>query len=110
MKSRWAQWHRDEEIGFTVGEGAAQPFGENASFIQIAVVFELMNQLINWRGIPTRDKGAIKLSWVAEAFAALRIVCRELYTAAVASGRGALQAIAAAMAKGRMMWDLGEAK
>jgi len=69
-----------------------------------------MNQFINWRGIPTRDTGAIKLRWVAEAFAALRIICRELYAAAVASGRGALQAIAAAMAKGRMIWDLGEAK
>ena len=69
-----------------------------------------MNQLINWRGIPTRDIGAIKLRWVAEAFAASRIVCRELYAAAVASGRIALQAIAAAMAKGSMMWDLGEAK
>ena len=93
-----------------MGEGAAQPFCENASFIQIAVVFELMNQLINRWGISTCDKSAIKLRWVAEAFAALRIVCRELYAAAVASGRGALQAIAAAMAKGRMMWDLGEAK
>ena len=93
-----------------MGESAAQPLCENTSFIQIVVVFELLNQLINWRGIPTRDKGAIKLRWVAEAFAASRIVCRELYSAAVASGRAALQAIAAAMAKGRMIWDLGEAK
>ena len=69
-----------------------------------------MNQLINWRGIPTRDTGAIKLRWVAEAFPASRIVCRELYAAAVASERVALQVIAAAMAKGSMIWDLGEAK
>jgi len=69
-----------------------------------------MNQLINWWGIPTRDKGAIKLRWVAEAFAASRIVCGELYATAVASGRVALQVIAAAMAKDRMIWDLGEAK
>ena len=69
-----------------------------------------MNQLINWRGIPTRDTGEIKLRWVAKAFAASRIVCRELYAAAVASERVALQAIAAAMAKGRMIWDLGKAK
>jgi hypothetical protein len=69
-----------------------------------------MNQLINSWGIPTRDKGTIKLRWVAEAFAASRIVCRELYAAAVAPGRVALQVIAAAMAKGSMIWDLGEAK
>ena len=47
---------------------------------------------------------------MAEAFAASRIVCRELYATAVASGRVALQVIAAAMAKDRMIWDLGEAK
>jgi hypothetical protein len=69
-----------------------------------------MNQLINWWGISPRDMGAIKFRWVAEAFAASRIVCGELYAAAVTSGRGALQAIAAAMAKGRMVCDLGEAK
>jgi hypothetical protein len=69
-----------------------------------------MNQLINGWGMPTRDKGAIKLRWMAEAFTASRIVCGELYAAAVASGLGALQTIAAAMAKGSMMWDLGEAK
>ena len=69
-----------------------------------------MNQLINWWGISTRDMGAIKFRRLAEAFAASRIVCRELDAAAVASVRGALQAIAAAMAKGRMIWDLGKAK
>ena len=58
----------------------------------------------------TRDMGAIKFRRLAEAFAASRIVCRELYAAAVASERVALQAIAAAMAKGRMIWDLGKAK
>ena len=47
---------------------------------------------------------------MAEAFTASRIVCRELYAAAVTSRRGALQAIAAAMAKCSMVWDLGEAK
>jgi hypothetical protein len=80
------------------------------SFIQIAVVFELMNQLINRWGISTCDKGAVKLRWMAEAFTAMRIVYGELYAAAVASGRVALQVIAAAMAKGRMIWDLSEAK
>ena len=84
-------------------KGAAQPLCEDASFIQIAVVFELMNQLINWWGISTRDMGAIKFRRLAEAFAASRIVCGELDAAAVASVRGALQAIAAAMAKGRMI-------
>ena len=69
-----------------------------------------MNQLINWWGISPRDMGAIKFRRLAEAFAASRIVCGELDAAAVASVRGALQAIAAAMAKGRMIWDLGKAK
>ena len=93
-----------------MGKDAVQPLCENASFAQIGVVFELMNQLINRWGISARDKGAFKLRWVAEAFAASRIVCGELYAAAVASGRVALQAISAAMAKGRMIWNLGEAK
>ena len=86
-----------------MGESAAQPLCENTPFIQNAVVFELMNQLINGWGISTRDKGAIKFRWMAEAFTASRIVCRELYAAAVTSRRGALQAIAAAMAKGSMV-------
>jgi hypothetical protein len=86
-----------------VGKDAVQPLCENASFAQIGVVFELMNQLINRWGISAREKGAFKLRWVAEAFAAIGIACSELYTAAVASGRGVLQAVAAAMAKGSMM-------
>ena len=84
-------------------KGAVQPICENASLTQVAVVFELMNQLINRWSISGRDKSAVKLRWMAEAFAAICIACSELYTAAVASGRGVLQAVAAAMAKGSMM-------
>jgi hypothetical protein len=86
-----------------VGKDAVQPLCENASFAQIGVVFELMNQLINRWSISGRDKSAVKLRWMAEAFAAICIACSELYTAAVASGRGVLQAVAAAMAKGSMI-------
>ena len=89
-----------------MGKDAVQPLCENASFAQVAIEFELINR---W-SISGRDKSAVKLRWMAEAFAAICIACSELYTAAVASGRGVLQAVAAAMAKGSMIWDLGEAK
>ena len=69
-----------------------------------------MNQLINRWGISGRDMGFIKLGWVAEAFTAVCIACGEPYAAAVTPGRGVPQAVAAAMAKGRMIWDLSEAK
>jgi hypothetical protein len=86
-----------------VRKGAVQPLCENASFAQVAIVFELMNQLINRWSISGRDKSAVKLRWVAEAFTAVCIVGCELYATAVTSGRVVPQAVAAAMAKGGMM-------
>ena len=84
-------------------KGAVQPLCENASFAQVAIVFELMNQLINRWSISGRDKSAVKLRWVAEAFTAVCIACGELYATAVTSGRGDPQAVAAATAKGSMI-------
>ena len=84
-------------------KGAVQPLCENASFAQVAIVFELMNQLINRWSISGRDKSAVKLRWVAEAFTAVCIAGGELYATAVTSGRVVPQAVAAAMAKGGMM-------
>jgi hypothetical protein len=84
-------------------KGAVQPLCENASFSQVAIVFELMNQLINRWSISGRDKSAVKLRWVAEAFTAVCIACGELYATAVTSGRGVPQAVTAAMTKGSMI-------